>query len=460
VTFRHGDEPTAVLTDARRAVLEAASRYYELKFGAGEPFTPGETYVRYAGRVFDVNEMLHLMDASMDMWLTAGRFAERLEKGLAKFYGLRNASLVNSGSSANLVALFALTSPKLGDRRIKPGDEVITAAAGFPATVSPIVQAGAIPVFVDLGPPTYNALAESIEAAISPRTRAIMLAHTLGNPFAVAEVADIAKRRGLFLIEDNCDAAGSLYDGRLTGTFGDLATLSFYPPHHMTNGEGGAVLTGSPSLVTIIESFRDWGRDCWCASGKDNTCGKRFQWELGSLPPGYDHKYIYSHLGFNLKMTDLQAAVGCAQLEKLPGFGAARRENWRHLRQAFARFEEFLILPEATPRSDPSWFGFPVTVREGAPFERRDIVGFLESHKVATRMLFAGNLLRQPAFIGVPHRVAGTLDQTDRVMTHTFWLGVYPGITPAMRSYVDGVLDEFFAALRAGTVRSRLNVAP
>jgi len=460
VTFQPGNEPTPELTEARRAVLEAASRYYELKFAGGEPFTPGETYVRYAGRVFDVEEVRHLIDASLDMWLTAGRFAARLEKGLAKFYGLRNASLVNSGSSANLVAFFTLTSPKLGDRRIKPGDEVITAAAGFPATVSPIVQAGAIPVFVDLGPPTYNALAESIEAAISPRTRAIMLAHTLGNPFAVAEVAEIAKRHRLFLIEDNCDAAGSLYDGKLTGTFGDLATLSFYPPHHMTTGEGGAVLTRSAELVTIIESFRDWGRDCWCASGKDNTCGKRFQWELGSLPAGYDHKYIYSHLGFNLKMTDLQAAVGCAQLEKLPGFGAARRENWRQLRQAFAPFEEFLILPEATPRSDPSWFGFPVTVREGAPFERRDIVDFLESNKVATRMLFAGNLLRQPAFIDVPHRVSGTLEQTDRVMTHTFWLGVYPGVTPEMRRYTIGVLEEFFAGLRAGTLRSRLNVAP
>jgi len=460
VTFQPGAEPTPELVEARRAVLEAASRYYELKFAAGEPFTAGETYVRYAGRVFDVQEVLHLMDASLDMWLTAGRFAARLEKGLAKFYGLRHASLVNSGSSANLVAFFTLTSPKLGDRRIKPGDEVITAAAGFPSTVAPIVQAGAIPVFVDLGPPTYNALVESIEAAISPRTRAIMLAHTLGNPFAVAEVAELAKRHRLFLIEDNCDAAGSLYDGKLTGTFGDIATLSFYPPHHMTTGEGGAVLTGSPSLLTIIESFRDWGRDCWCASGKDNTCGKRFEWELGTLPPGYDHKYIYSHLGFNLKMTDLQAAVGCAQLEKLPGFGAARRENWRQFREAFARFEEFLILPEATPRSDPSWFGFPVTVREGAPFERREIVDHLESHKVATRMLFAGNLVRQPAFAGVPHRVAGTLEQTDRVMTNTFWLGVYPGITPEMRGYVVGVLEEFFASLRPGAVRSRLTVAP
>ena len=460
MTFQPGDEPTPTLEEARKAVLEAASRYYELKFAAGEPFTPGETYVRYAGRVFDNQEVLHLMDASLDMWLTAGRFAARLEKSLAKFYGLRHASLVNSGSSANLVALYTLTSPKLGDRRIKPGDEVITAAAGFPSTVAPIVQAGAIPVFVDLGPPTYNALPESIEAAVSPRTRAIMLAHTLGNPFAVAEVAEIAKRHNLYLVEDNCDAAGSLYDGKLTGTFGNIATLSFYPPHHMTTGEGGAVLTNSPSLLTIIESFRDWGRDCWCASGKDNTCGKRFQWELGTLPPGYDHKYIYSHLGFNLKMTDMQAAVGCAQLEKLPGFGAARRENWKHFRQAFARYEEFLILPEATPRSDPSWFGFPITVRDGAPFERREIVDFLESHKVATRMLFAGNLVRQPAFAGCAHRVSGTLEQTDRVMTNTFWLGVYPGITPAMKSYVTGVFDEFFASLRPGAVRPRLTVAP
>lgn len=460
MTFAPGSEPTPELVDARQAVLDAARRYYDLKFAPREHFTAGETYVRYAGRVFDADEMLHLVDSSLDMWLTAGRFASRLEKALATFYGLRHASLVNSGSSANLVALFALTSPRLGDRRIQPGHEVITAAAGFPSTVTPIVQAGAIPVFVDLAPPTYNAQPESIEAAISPRTRAIMLAHTLGNPFAVTEVADIAKRHGLFLVEDNCDAAGSLYDGSLTGTFGDIATLSFYPPHHMTTGEGGAVLSGSPLLRTIIESFRDWGRDCWCAPGRDNTCGKRFDWDLGDLPHGYDHKYIYSHLGFNLKMTDMQASVGCAQLEKLSSFGTARRANWRHFRTALAPYEEFLVLPEATPRSDPSWFGFPITVRERAPFERRDIVDHLESHKVATRMLFAGNLVRQPAFAGVRHRVAGTLDGTDRIMTNTFWLGVYPGITDEMRRYVVGILEEFFNAVRRGTPRSRLVVAP
>jgi dTDP-4-amino-4,6-dideoxygalactose transaminase len=364
---------------------------------------------------------------------------------LARFYGLRWAHLVNSGSSANLAAVFALTSPLAGERRLRAGDEVITAAAGFPTTVAPIVQAGAVPVFVDLELPYYNASPAKIEAAITPRTRAIVLAHTLGNPYAVSEVAAIAKKHGIFLVEDNCDASGSLYDGRLTGTFGDLATLSFYPPHHMTTGEGGAVLTSSSALHRAVESFRDWGRDCWCAPGKDNTCGKRFEWDLGQLPHGYDHKYIYSHLGFNLKLSDMQAALGCAQLEKLPRFGAARRANWRSFRDALARFEEWLVLPEPTPRADPSWFGFVLTVREGAPFTRAEIVQHLEARKVATRMLFAGNLLRQPAFKDVAHRVSGSLETTDRIMSHTFWIGVYPGLTDAMKAHVVAAFEEFFA---------------
>jgi CDP-6-deoxy-D-xylo-4-hexulose-3-dehydrase len=449
MSFTQGSEPTPELEAARREVLEAARRYHALKWGEPEPFVPGASPVRYAGRVFDEAEVLHLVDSALDMWLTAGRFAARLERDLAKHYGLRHASLVNSGSSANLAAVFALTSPLQGARRLKAGDEVITAAAGFPTTVAPIVQAGAIPVFVDVSIPTYNALPERIEAAISPRTRAIVLAHTLGNPYAVTEVAAIARRHDLFLVEDNCDAAGSLHEGKLTGTFGDLATLSFYPPHHMTTGEGGAVLTSSPLLHKIVESFRDWGRDCWCAPGKDDTCGKRFDWELGSLPRGYDHKYIYGHLGFNLKLTDMQAALGCAQLPKLEAFGAARRANWRFFRDALAPFEEFLVLPEPTPRSDPSWFGFVLTVREGAPFTRRELVGALESRKVATRMLFSGNLVRQPAFEGVPHRVAGGLEATDRIMADTFWIGVYPGLTDAMRRHVVSVFEEFFAKARA-----------
>jgi CDP-6-deoxy-D-xylo-4-hexulose-3-dehydrase len=444
-----GKEPSEELQGARQAVLDAARRYHALKFGGEEPFDPDQTVIRYAGRVFDEHELLHLVDASLDMWLTSGRFAAALEKRLARHYGVRHASLVNSGSSANLAAVFTLTSPKLGERRLRPGDEVITAAAGFPTTIAPIVQAGAIPVFVDTTLSTYNPSLEAIEAAISERTRAIVLAHTLGNPFPVAEVAELARRHQLFLVEDNCDAAGSRYRDRATGTFGHLATLSFYPPHHMTTGEGGAVLASTPLLNTIVESFRDWGRDCWCPSGKDNTCGKRFEWELGSLPLGYDHKYIYSHLGFNLKISDMQAAVGCAQLEKLDAFCQARRNNWRFYRQALARFEEALILPEPTPGADPSWFGFPITVRPDAPFTRAELVAALESRRIATRMLFAGNILRQPAFAGVKHRVVGDLRVTDQVMRDTFWIGVYPGLSAAMRAHVVGVFEHFMSGRRS-----------
>lgn len=432
----------------RQAVLDAARAYYQSKFAPREEFVPGKTAIRYAGRVFDEEELLSLVDASLDMWLTAGRFAHQLEQDLAAWYGVGNASLVNSGSSANLLAVFALTSPLLEDRRLKPGDEIITTAAGFPTTVAPIVQAGAIPVFVDITTPTYNTAPELVEAAITDRTRAIFLAHTLGNPYPVAEIASLARRHRLFLIEDNCDAAGSLYKGKLTGTFGDLSTLSFYPAHQMTTGEGGAVLTNSDLLHRIVESLRDWGRDCWCLSGKDNTCGKRFGWQLGGLPEGYDHKYIYSHLGFNLKMTDMQAAVGCAQLRKLAGFVETRRRNWSFFRERLAPFAEELILPEPEFGADPSWFGFVMSVKSEASFSRAEIVNFLEHRKIATRMLFAGNVILQPAFRDVAHRVSGSLATTTRVMNDTFWIGVYPGLTEEMREYVAASFEEFFSAAK------------
>jgi CDP-6-deoxy-D-xylo-4-hexulose-3-dehydrase len=420
---------------------------------AGEPrFVPGESPVRYAGRVYGAEEVANLVESSLEFWLTAGRWASRLERDLAAWYGVRSASLVNSGSSANLVAFAALTSHVWGERRICPGDEVITVAAGFPTTVTPILQYGAIPVFVDVTLPSYNIDTSALEAALSPRTRAVMVAHTLGNPFDLDAVTAFCRKHGLWLVEDNCDAGGSLYRGRKTGTFGDLATLSFYPPHHMTTGEGGAVLAKDPQMTTVVESIRDWGRDCWCPSGKDNTCGKRFSWKLGDLPAGYDHKYTYSHLGYNLKMTDLQAAVGVAQLGRLDSFGLARRENWSFFRQALAPLEQYFMLPEATPGSDPSWFGFMLTIRETAPFERDDLVRGLEDNKVQTRMLFAGNLVRQPALThlasqareanrGAPFRLVGSLPTTDAVMARALWFGVYPGITPAMREYVADVVS-------------------
>jgi len=409
-------------------------------------FMPGESLVRYAGRVYGAEEVVNLVESSLEFWLTAGRWAKRLETELASWYGLRSASLVNSGSSANLVAFAALTSHVWGDRRVKPGDEVITVAACFPTTVAPIIQYGAVPVFVDVAIPTYNVDSSMLEAALSPRTKAVMLAHTLGNPFDLDAVTGFCKRHGLWLLEDNCDASGSLYRGRKTGTFGDLATLSFYPPHHMTTGEGGAVLTKSPPMTTVIESFRDWGRDCWCPSGKDNTCKKRFGWQLGSLPVGYDHKYTYSHIGYNLKMTDMQAAVGVAQLARLDAFGNARRENWAFFRKALAPLEEFFLMPEPTPGSDPSWFGFPLTVRKGAPFTRDQVVAALERKKIQTRMLFAGNIVRQPALDRIaeqavangrplPFRVATDLSTTDDIMNRTFWLGVYPGLSAIQREY-------------------------
>ena len=426
----------------RKQILESVNRYHAAAFSE-RVFVPGETPVPCGGRAFDADDMVHLVDAALDFWLTGGRYAAQFEHEFARFVGARHAVLCNSGSSANLLAVAALTSPKLGDRRLKPGDEVITAAAAFPTTVFPLLQYGLTPVFVDVELGTYNPSAERIEEAISPRTRAIVLAHTLGNPFDLDKVLELAHRHDLWVIEDNCDALGSAWRGRRTGTFGDLATASFYPAHHITMGEGGCVLTGQPLLKTIVESFRDWGRDCWCDTGADNTCGKRFAWQLGDLPPGYDHKYIYSHMGYNLKLTDMQAAIGVAQLRKLPGFIEARKRNWQRLRDALGDLEDFLVLPRAIENADPSWFGFAVTVREGAPFDRKSLVEFLESRRIATRPLFAGNLTRQPVFQGVNYRVSGDLTNTDTVMYRTFWVGVYSGLTEAMMDYVADAFRQF-----------------
>lgn len=425
----------------RSRILDLVSEYYDAEF-ANRVFTPGESPVPVSGRVFDAVEMRTLVDASLDFWLTTGRFAEQFEREFAAFFGVRDAVLVNSGSSANLLAIACLTSPKLGERRLRSGDEVITSAAGFPTTVNPIVQNGLVPVFVDIDVPTYNVDISALEAALSSRTRAIILAHTLGNPFNLDAVTAFARRHKLWLVEDCCDAVGSVYRGRLVGTFGDLATVSFYPAHHITMGEGGCVLTNQPLLKTLVESFRDWGRDCWCEPGDQNTCGKRFEWQLGGLPHGYDHKYIYSHIGYNLKATDLQAAVGVAQLGKLPGFNDARRRNFQALYAGLKPLEEFFILPEPTPGADPSWFGFPIAVRPGAPFTRADVVRFLEGKKIATRSLFGGNLVRQPAYAEVPHRVIGDLHNADFAMERVFWIGVYPGLTAPMLDHMLGALHE------------------
>jgi CDP-6-deoxy-D-xylo-4-hexulose-3-dehydrase len=438
--------------EERRLTAEIVERARQLarlrqQADAAAEFVPGRSPVRYAGRVYGEEELANLAEATAEFWLTGGRWHTRLEAGLAEWYGVSHARLVNSGSSANLLAVATLMSHLLGDRRLQPGDEVVTVAAGFPTTVAPVVQLGMVPVFVDVTLPGYNLDVSKLEAARSPRTRAVMVAHTLGNPFDLAAVSAFCKKHGLWLVEDNCDAAGSTFQGRKTGTFGDLATLSFYPPHHMTMGEGGAVLTSDDVLEKAMTSIRDWGRDCWCPSGVDNTCKRRFEWQLGDLPRGYDHKYVYSHLGYNLKVTDLQAAVGVAQLDRLGGFVTARRANWAFYREALADLGDVLVLPEPTPGSEPSWFGFMVTVREGAPFTRDDLVKALEGQKIQTRMLFAGNLVRQPAMTELvraaaaagrppPFRVAGGLETTDTIMNRTLWVGVYPGLTPPMREHV------------------------
>lgn len=427
--------------EIRAEILRLTGEYHREAFAARD-FRPNDSPVPVSGRVFDEKEIQSLVDSALDFWLTAGRFSDLFERMFARKIGVREARLVNSGSSANLVAVSALTSPALKSRQLKPGDEVITVAAGFPTTVNPIIQNQLIPVFVDVELGTYNVDVSQLEAALSPRTRAVIFAHTLGNPFNVAAVAAFARKHGLWLIEDCCDALGSTFAGRHVGTFGDIATFSFYPAHHITMGEGGCVVNQSPMLGKIIESFRDWGRDCWCAPGKDNTCGKRFDWKLGELPGGYDHKYTYSHIGYNLKVTDMQAAVGVEQLKKVDTFVAQRKQNFASLRAMLKPLEEQLLLPEPTPNSDPSWFGFPIAVRPESGLSRNDVVRFLESRKIGTRLLFAGNLIRQPAYQGIDKRVVGDLRNSDFVMDNVFWIGVYPGLRPEMLEYMAESLTE------------------
>lgn len=420
---------------------------YKAKFPA-KKFVPGESAVPVSGKVFDEDEMLLGVEAVLDGWWTEGRFTTLFEHKLAKWLGVKFASVTNSGSSANLIALTALTSIKLGDKRLKPGDEVITVAAGFPSTVNPIIQNGLVPVFVDVELGTYNIDVEQMKKAISPKTRAIMIAHTLGNPFNLNGVRALCDKHDLWLIEDDCDALGALYDGKHTGTFGDIATCSFYPAHHITMGEGGAVFTNDAELFKIIESIRDWGRDCWCEPGLDNTCKKRFEWQLGELPYGYDHKYIYSEMGYNLKATDMQSAIGLAQLKKLDGFVAVRKNNFKRLYESLKKYEKFFILPRWLPEAEPSWFGFLLTVRGGAPFKRDDIVQFLQKKKIGTRYLFGGNLLKQPYFTEgkYEYRVVGNLKNTDLIMSNTFWVGVYPGLTNEMLDCVIGSFKDFLIA--------------
>ncbi len=433
----------------RKQILDLVAQYFSQSSDSGE-FVPGVSPVPVSGKVIDGADVSAVVDSALDAWFTTGRFAKIFQRNLARFVGVRSATLVNSGSSANLIALSVLTSPKLGERRLIPGDEVITVAAGFPTTVNPIFQNRLVPVFVDVTIPEYEIDVGQLEAARSDRTKAVFVAHTLGNVFDLDAVTAFTKKHNLWLIEDCCDALGSTYRGRNVGTFGDIASLSFYPAHHITTGEGGAVLTDKPTLQTLIESFRDWGRDCWCETGKDNTCGKRFDWQLGSLPCGYDHKYTYSHIGYNLKATDMQAALGASQLTKLPEFIARRKQNFRHLEAALAGLEEYLILPKATPHSDPSWFGFPIGVREDAPFRREDLIRTLESSKIATRLLFGGNLVRQPAYQGCQYRVAGDLHNSDFVMNNVFWVGVYPGLTPEMVDFMAGTMHGFTSRFRTG----------
>jgi CDP-6-deoxy-D-xylo-4-hexulose-3-dehydrase len=425
----------------RAQILELVAEFAAQQWQPS-PFEPGVTPVPVSGKVFDGSDVQYLVDASLDFWLTTGRFAKEFEQSFAAWWGMKHCLLVNSGSSANLLAISALTSPQLGDRRLQPGDEVLTCAAGFPTTVTPILQNGLVPVFVDAALPTYNVDPGRLAAAIGPRTRAIILAHTLGNPFDLDAVMALAKQHGLWVIEDCCDAVGAQFRDQMVGTFGDLATVSFYPAHHLTMGEGGAVLTQNSQLKKIVESFRDWGRDCWCEPGIDNTCHKRFDWQLGDLPHGYDHKYTYSHLGYNLKLTDMQAAVGLSQLKKLDGFIDRRRENFRYLHSRLGHLAAHLVLPEPTPQTNPSWFGFPITLRAESPVTRKALIGHLESRRIGTRLLFGGNLLRQPAFKDVAHRVAGPLTQCDVIMERTFWVGVFPGLTQPMLDHIATALEE------------------
>jgi CDP-6-deoxy-D-xylo-4-hexulose-3-dehydrase len=435
--------------ELRTEILRLVEQYYQERFGR-RTFRPGTDTVHYAGRVFDADEVVKLVDSSLDFFLTAGRYADQFETEMAEFFGLGTALLVNSGSSANLVALTALTSSKLGERRLQPGDEVITVAAAFPTTVAPIVQNRFVPVFVDVNLGDYTAIPSRLEEAIGPRSRAIAMAHTMGVPFDLDTVVRLAQEHQLWVVEDNCDALGSRYRGRLTGTFGDIATVSFYPAHHITTGEGGCVVTGNDLLGRIARSIRDWGRDCYCAGGENNTCGKRYGQQFGRLPHGYDHKYVYSHIGYNLKVTDMQAAIGVAQLAKLEGFIARRKANFQSLRAMLEPYQDRLILPHCSPEADPSWFGFVLTVRQDAGFTRNELTRLLESNRIETRNLFSGNLLRQPAFMDIEHRVVGELTNTDVIMERTFFIGVYPGIDDRQLEYVGSVFDRFMHGERAG----------
>ncbi len=430
------------LDKLRSQISDLVQQYADIAY-APQPFVPGQSSVPVSGKVIGTKELQLMVDASLDGWLTTGRFNAMFEKRLAEFLGVKYLITVNSGSSANLVAFSTLTSPKLGDRAIKQGDEVIGVAAGFPTTVNPILQFGAVPVFVDVDLATHNIDASKIEAAISPKTKAIMLAHSLGNPFNLDVVTALCKKYNLWLVEDCCDALGATYKGQMVGTFGDIATLSFYPAHHITMGEGGAVFTNNSELKLIAESFRDWGRDCYCPPGKDNTCDKRFCWKLGDLPEGYDHKYTYSHLGYNLKISDMQAACALAQLDRVDDFIAARKANFSHLKTKLKSCEEFLHLPEATPHAEPSWFGFPLVLKETSGVKRVDLLNYLDQHKIGTRLLFAGNLIRQPYMLGRNYRVSGELTQTDVVMNQTFWLGVYPGLSKDHLDYVVDKIETF-----------------
>lgn len=428
----------------RSQILSDVRRYAEEKLATQE-FVPGETIVPVSGKVLDAEDFAALVDSSLDGWLTAGRFHKEFEEGLANYVGAKSALFVNSGSSANLVALSGLTSPKLGKRALQPGDEVLTVAAGFPTTVNPIIQNGLRPVLVDIELGTYDAIAERLREAVSNKTKAIMMAHTLGNPFDLDTVRELCKEHGLWLIEDSCDALGSTYEGQRTGSFGDTATVSFYPAHHITTGEGGAVFVKSPLVRKQVESFRDWGRDCYCETGCDNTCLKRFEWQLGGLPEGYDHKYIYSHIGYNLKATDMQAALGVSQLSKLDRFVQARKDNFNYLSSKLQGVEG-LILPQATPKSDPSWFGYPITLEPSHPVNREELLRFLDSRKIGTRLLFAGNLTKQPAYRNVDWRVVGDLTNTDIVMNRTFWVGTYPGLTQPMLDFISESISDFVTA--------------
>jgi len=426
----------------RAEILRKVAEYYQAQWPA-RPFEPGTSPVPVSGKVFDERDLQSLVDASLDFWLTTGRFAQSFESRFAAFMEQKHCLLVNSGSSANLLAITTLTAQELGERRLNPGDEVITCATGFPTTVNPILQNQLVPVYLDVQIPSYNMDLRRLEEAIGPRTKAIVLAHTLGNPFDLEAVSSLAKKHGLWLVEDCCDAVGAQYQGRSVGTFGDLCTVSFYPAHHITMGEGGAVLTSNPRLKKLAESFRDWGRDCWCEPGCDNTCGKRFDWQLGELPAGYDHKFTYSRLGYNLKATDMQAAVGVSQLDKLPGFIERRSANFAFLMERLKPLQEHLILPESLPQARPSWFGLPLTLKEESPYTRRQLIAHLDARRIGTRLLFGGNLLRQPAYQGMPRRVVGELSQADRVMERTFWIGVHPGLDEARLEYLADALAAF-----------------